>query len=78
MTHAERTAQRSEALEALLDDIGNPEEMLDMLSTIFSEKARHVLEAWQDDARAKMWDKWSNKLADFSTRMGQRVGNPYA
>lgn len=70
--------ERSEALEALLDEYGDPEHLLDVLATIASEKADHVRSNWQDEARAKAWDKWSNRIGDFSTRTAQRYGNPYA
>ncbi len=66
-----------EELESLLDRYSSPEAFLDALSTVAAEKADHVRSNWQDEPTARAWEKWSNKVADFSTRMGQRIGNPY-
>lgn len=70
--------ERSEALETLLDEYGDPADLLDALSTIASEKADHVRTNWQDDARADCWERWSNRIAGIAHQTAKKFGNPHA
>ena len=65
------TPEQKLALEGMVDST-DVSAVVEVLADICSEKAQHIIEAWQDRASAAVWSKaalrlqrWSGELMDM-------------
>lgn len=53
--------EMKDQLEALIDG-SSLDDVLEMLVEICHEKAEHLRCNWQEEAAAKQWDRWGNRI----------------